>query len=102
MKRYYKIIDGERVYCGSSIILEDMRIFNPTTQQLLEAGYVEEDEPEITPYVMTLEDAINAKISEIQSYDTSENVNSFSIDGVSGWIDRNTRVALLHAIDVVE
>ena len=30
MKRYYKIIDEEKVYAGSSIILDDMRIFNPT------------------------------------------------------------------------
>lgn len=102
MKRYYKIIDGEKVYAGSSIILDDMRIFNPTDAQLLEAGYEEDSEPEITPYVPTLEDVINSKIEEINEYDVSEEVNSFSINGESGWIDRNTRVALLHALDVVE
>ena len=102
MKRYYKIIDGEKIYAGSSIILGDMRIFNPTEEQLLEGGYLEEDEPEITPYIPTLEDAISSKIQEILSYDTSDDVNSFSINGQVGWIDRNTRVALLHALDVVE
>lgn len=102
MKQYYKIIDGEKVYAGSSIILEDMRIFNPTEQQLLEAGYEEDSEPEITPYEPTLEDVITGKIEEINEYDISEAVNSFSINGESGWIDRNTRVALLHALDVVE
>lgn len=102
MKRYYKIINGEKVYAGSSIILDDMRIFNPTEAQLLEAGYEEDSEPEVTPYIPTLEDVITSKIGEINEYDVSENVNSFSINGESGWIDRNTRVALLHALDVVE
>lgn len=102
MKRYYKIIDEEKVYAGSSIILGDMRVFNPSEQQLVEAGYQEETEPEVIPYVPTLSEVINNKVEEIKKYDTSEDVNSFSINGESGWIDRNTRVALLHALDVVE
>lgn len=102
MKRYYKIINEKRVFAENSIVLGDMRIFNPTEEQLLEAGYKEWVEPIISPYVPTLQDAIEAKISEISVYDTSEQVNSFSINGIVGWLDRNTRVALLHAIDVVE
>ena len=101
MKKYYKIIDGKTVFAGNNIVLDDMRIFNPTEEQLIAAGYQEWIEPEPQPYVPTLNDVIVSKISEINEYDTSENVNSFTINGVSGWIDRNTRVALLHAIDVV-
>ena len=102
MKRYYKIINSEKVYAGSSIILEGMRVFNPTEQQLIQAGYIQEAEPEVIPYTPTLQNVIDTKISDIQVYDTSEEVNSFTINGVNGWIDRNTRVALLHALDVVE
>jgi len=102
MKTYYKIVDGKMVFAESSIVLNDMRIFNPTEEQLIEAGYQEYIPPTPQPYVPTLQDVIEEKISEINEYDTSENVNSFSINGVEGWIDRNTRVALLHAIDVVE
>lgn len=102
MKKYYKLVDGEPAFAGSSIILNDSRIFNPSHKQYLEAGYQEWIEPEITPYVPTLQDVINIKISDILQYDTSEEVNSFTINGEVGWIDRNTRVALLHALDVVE
>jgi len=101
MKTYYKIVDGKMVFAENSIILDDMRIFNPTEEQLLAAGYQEYIQPTPQPYVPTLQDVIESKISEINEYDISENVNSFTINGVSGWIDRNTRVALLHAIDVV-
>ena len=102
MKQYYKIINGVETFAGNSIILNDMRIFNPTEEQLIEAGYQEWVEPEIEPYVPSLEEAISNKVYEINEYDTSDQVNSFTINGISGWIDRNTRVALLHAIDVVE
>lgn len=102
MKRYYKIIDGETVFAGSSIILNDMRIFNPSHEQYLQAGYQEWEEPEVVPYVPTLQNAIDTKVSDIFQYDASDEVNSFVINEQSGWIDRNTRVALLHALDVVE
>ena len=102
MKKYYKVVDGNVVFAGKNIVLGDMRIFNPTEEQLIEAGYQEWVEPEIEPYVPSLEEVISNKIYEINEYDTSDQVNSFTINGISGWIDRNTRVALLHAIDVVE
>jgi hypothetical protein len=54
MKKYYKLIDGEPVFAGSSIILDGMRIFNPTNEQFIEAGYQEWTEPEITPHEQTL------------------------------------------------
>jgi len=102
MKKYYKVVDGQVIFARKNIVVGDMRIFNPTEEQLIEAGYQEWVEPEIEPYVPSLKDVISNKISDINEYDTSDQVNSFTINGISGWIDRNTRVALLHAIDVVE
>ena len=102
MKRYYKIIDDKIVFAGNNIVLDDMRIFNPTEEQLLAAGYQEWEEPTPPSYEPTLGEVMERKIEEINEYDVSENVNSFTLNGVQGWIDRNTRVALLHAVDVVE
>ena len=101
MKQYYKIIDGKMVFAGGNIVLNDMRIFNPTEEQLIAAGYQEWIEPTIQPYTPSLDNIKESKISEINEYDTSDNVNSFTLNGINGWICRNTRVALLHAVDVI-
>ena len=49
MKEYYKIVDGKTVFYYNSIILNDMRIFNPTKEQLFEAGYQEWVPPVVEP-----------------------------------------------------
>lgn len=37
-------------------------------------------------------------IKEIQKYDLSTNVNSFSVNGVETWLDKATRVGLMNSI----
>ena len=37
------------------------------------------------------------KIDEITKYDTSSNVNVFSLNGVDVWLDRDTRVSLMNS-----
>jgi hypothetical protein len=44
------------------------------------------------PY--TLDEAKDDKIAEITAYDASEAVNSFSYNGVSMWLDKETRTGL--------
>lgn len=44
-------------------------------------------------YPKTLKKILIHKINE---YDTSENVNGFIINGQSYWLDKNTRVGLMH------
>ena len=39
---------------------------------------------------------------KIDNYDTSENVNSFIINGESFWLDKNTRVGLMHLANCSE
>lgn len=73
----------------------------PSEELLTEWGFEEWHEPEPSEEEL-LERAMSATIASIEDYDNSENVNSFSINGIRGWIDRNTRVSLLHALDVVE
>lgn len=44
--------------------------------------------------------AIAEKIKAIQEYDTSEAVNSFSLDGMGVWLDKATRVGLMNSISI--
>ncbi len=53
----------------------------------------------LTPMVMpTLIQVKQQKIAEILAYDQSPEVNSFTINGVSMWLDRNTRASLFITI----
>lgn len=40
------------------------------------------------------------KLQEITSYDTSSNVNSFTLDGEQVWLDKDTRVGLMNSTNI--
>ena len=42
------------------------------------------------------------KIDEITKYDTSSNVNVFSLNGVDVWLDRDTRVGLMNSTTIAK
>lgn len=86
MNRYYTK-DGKRWF-GDSIIVDDRRVFNPTEEQLIAAGYEPHD---VEPYMPTLEEVKVRKIAEIDAYDTSDAVNSFVLNGASVWLDWEMR-----------
>lgn len=52
------------------------------------------------PYVPTVESVREGKIIEINRYDASEAVNSFSIGGAPMWLDKNMRVGLMNSISI--
>lgn len=52
-------------------------------------------EPSIT-------EARNSKISEIEQYDTSSDVNGFIINGCEFWLSKADRVGLMHLLNVEE
>lgn len=91
--------DG-RLWDGTSIVLDNMRIWNPTDEQLIEAGYVEYVPP---VHVRTLEQAKAEKIAEIEQYNDSDNVNEFSVvkDGVTvtDWLTPEKRSNYRNSID---
>lgn len=60
----------------------------PTAEQLIEWGYELYEDPVVEP---TLEEMIAAKIQDVYRYDNSEEVNSFSVNGVNAWFDKETR-----------
>lgn len=56
--------------------------------------------PILVEYEYDIEEVIKMKISEIQSFDKSNNVNSFKFKGESVWLDKSTRVGLFNSISV--
>ena len=86
---------GEDTYNGSYIVAGDRTIINPTEETLSEYGYVKVEVPE-----NKLQNAIDAKVAEIKAYDNSEAVNSFSLNGMSAWINREDRIGTRRAIEL--
>ena len=93
MKRFRK--DTE-IYNGRYITDGNVTIINPTEEELIRHGYVEtEDSPE-----ELLQEAIESKKRELEAYDNSEAVNSFRLNGVSVWINREDRIGTRRAIEL--
>lgn len=79
------------------IIKDDMQIFNPTEEMILEDGWVE--------YIKTVniptptdeeifERYRSDKIEEIMKYDSSSEVNEFFLGETTIWLDKATRAGL--------
>lgn len=94
MSYIYKDKNGE-MWNGGSIIANGRRVFNPSREQLIAAGYTEH---EAQPYLPTIEEIRCQKIAEIEAYDTSAAVNSFTLDGERVWLDKVTRVGLMNSL----
>ena len=95
MKRYSKTIDGKTIikFADEIVIRSNgKQTFNPTEAMILADGWVEYV-PQ--PYVPTLEEIKANKVDEILAYDSSSEVNEFSIGGVPMWLDKATRAGLL-------
>lgn len=93
MKRYRKELE---IFNGRYITDGDVTIINPTEEELIRHGYVEtEDSPE-----ELLQEAIESKKREIEAYDSTEAVNSFKLNGVSVWINREDRIGTRRAIEL--
>ena len=96
MKTYQKEIDGKLVVRQANIIViekDGMCTYNPTEEMILEDGWVEYVTPEPTEEER-LKREKEHKIREIELFDSSKEVNSFSIDGIELWLDKATRVGL--------
>lgn len=94
MIKHIKRETGE-VYNEQYIKVDNGVIINPSEETLLKYGYekveVSEDK---------LKKAIEAKVSEIKAYDSSDAVNSFKLNGMSVWINREDRIGTRRAIEL--
>ena len=103
MTTYYNKKTAEYYYEGRSITrrLDNGYLFAgvPTEQQLAEWGF-----ELYTPPVpeRTLEIAKSEKIAEITAYDTSDAVNSFTLDGDTMWINRDDRVSTMNSTTILK
>lgn len=91
MKRYIK--DGKIKTRNQIVIRKDgMNTFNPTEEMILANGW----EEYITPtYEPTIEDIRKRKKEEILHYDSSDEVNTFYMQGERMWLDKATRAGLM-------
>ena len=56
--------------------------------------------PILIVHEVTVEEVRAQKLNELRLYDSSEAVNQFSIDKVSGWWNKATRVGLMNSIAI--
>lgn len=95
MKRYSKTIDGKTIIRRAEEIVvkgNGSQTFNPTEEMILADGW----EIYVAPvYEPTLEEIKARKVEEILAYDSSSEINEFSIGGVPMWLDKATRAGLL-------
>lgn len=91
MKRYIK--DGKIKRRNEIVIRKDgMNTYNPTEEMILADGW----EEYITPvYEPTIEDIRKRKKDEIARYDSSDEVNTFYMQGQQMWLDKATRAGLM-------
>lgn len=96
-----KWIKDGRIWNGSHVTIGNSTVWNPTEDQLIEAGYREYVKPE-----PTLEELIvkvkAEKIAAIEEYDVSSDVNEFTLNGVAMWCNDAERTKLAKRFDTDE
>ena len=104
MKRYYNLTTKEWYTEGNSITKNISNgVFSgiPSVEQLTEWGFEEYIEPTPTPEELLARAKAN-KIAELEAYDASEEVNSFSVNGKVMWLDAQTRQQLRISLDAMQ
>jgi hypothetical protein len=104
MKRYYNSTTHEWYNEGNSITKNISNgVFSgiPSEQRLTEWGFEEWVEPTPTPEELLARAKAN-KIAELEAYDASDAVNSFSVDGKQMWLDAQTRQQLRISLDAMQ
>ena len=89
--RYYKEINGETVFfTGRVLVTEQGTILNPTEEQMLAEGWQVYVEPEPTN-AEKLAAAKAEKIAQIETYDSSDAVEQFTINDIPMWLGHELR-----------
>lgn len=94
-----RYIDNGGNFAPNNIIVDGMRIINPTAEQYEKAGYMPCIEPMLTMEDI-LKQAIENKVDEIKEYDKSSAVNSFKLNGMDAWLNREDRIGTSRAIQL--
>lgn len=94
-----KYVDKQGNFAPNEIVVDGMVAVNPTAEQYEKAGYMPHIEPMPTD-AEVLRLAIEAKVEEINAYDKSSAVNSFKLNGMDAWINREDRIGTRRAIEL--
>ena len=103
MKRYYNPTTQEWYTEGTSLTRKiDNGVFSgiPSNQQLTEWGFEEYIEPTPTPEELLARAKAN-KIAEVEAYNKSDAVYSFTIYGKTMWLDHDVRQQLRISLDAL-
>ena len=103
MKRYYNPTTHEWYTEGNSITKNISNgVFSgiPSEQRLTEWGYEEWVEPTPTTEELLARAKAN-KIAELEAYNKSDAVDSFTIDGKTMWLDHDLRQQLRISLDAL-
>lgn len=94
-----RYVDNKGNFAPNNIVIDGMMVLNPTAEQYGQAGYKPYIEPMPTD-AEVLQQAIDAKVDEIKEYDKSSAVNSFKLNGMEAWINREDRIGTSRAIQL--
>lgn len=89
------------VFASNTIELDGCVVCNPTEDMLIKAGYEEYQEP-----VPTEEEKLNIakqnKLYEIEQYDNSSSVNSFTLNSKERWLKNDLRRSLSYSTNILK
>jgi hypothetical protein len=95
----------ERVGINKYILNVSQRDYTPNSK-IDDEDFVDDSDIEYIPVVINEEpsiDSIRKSIVDLQNkYDNSSDVNSFTVNGITDWMDKNKRNSLKETLNVVE
>lgn len=89
------------VFASDAIKLDGCIVCNPTEDMLIKAGYKEYHEP-VPTETEKLEQAKQNKLYEIEQYDNSSSVNSFTLNGKERWLKNDLRRSLSYSTNILK
>ena len=96
---YYKTINGEEVFYNGGVLRTDEGIIiNPTEEQILADGWQVYVEPKPSD-AEKLARAKAEKIAQIETYDSSDAVEQFTINDVPMWLGHELRQQIRTSAD---
>lgn len=103
----YGVLGNTYVYANEQEVEEEYTEMNPDGNDEKKTRTVYKyDVVDIDKRFKTEDEVIaelkELKNDEITKYDTSSNVNVFSLNGVDAWLDRDTRVSLMNSTTIAK
>lgn len=89
------------VFASNTIELNGCVVCNPTEDMLIKAGYKEYQEP-VPSEAEKLNTAKQNKLYEIEQYDNSSSVNSFTLNSKERWLKNDLRRSLSYSTNILK